>query len=79
MNPFWAIAKIAGVAVFTAAAGAVVMKKLLPEPSDVVAGVVHFRNSFAEFEKGVSSIVFGASGTAAPNQEKKNASRIPIE
>jgi hypothetical protein len=80
MNPFWAIAKIAGVAVFTAVAGAHVMKKLLPDPSDVVAGAIHFRNSFVEFQKGVSSLVFGASeSTAAQNQEKKDASRIPIE
>ncbi len=80
MNPFWFVAKVAGVAVFTAAASAIVLKKLAPGPSDLLAGAIHFRNSLAEFQKGVSAVLFGAGdATGKQKEEKRESSRIPID
>ena len=80
MNPILAVARMAVAAIITVTAGTYLVKKLLPGPPDLVQGAIHFRNSFTEFQKGVSSLVFGASQAEnAGKNERRDASRIPIE
>ncbi len=75
MNPFWLFTRIAGMAFLTAAGVALLVKKLGPKPDDLVTGAIHFRKSFEEFQKGVTSVFFG-SREPSP-EETAEGTRIP--
>jgi hypothetical protein len=80
MNPFWLMARVAGVAFLAAAGVNVLIKQLRPKSSDFMAGTIHFRKGMDEFQKGFSTIFFG-EGETSPEQAKKEreARRIVIE
>ena len=52
MSPLLFFAKVAGVALLTAAGTALVLEKLCPKPSDLVEGAIHFRKGMNEFQTG---------------------------
>ncbi|MFC1834373.1 hypothetical protein ACFL2Q_06530 [Thermodesulfobacteriota bacterium] len=80
MGPVLAFVRFAGAAFITSAALALAAKKLMPKPSDVVAGAVHFKKGMEEFQRGIELTFFGAS---EPSQEeikkKKESSRVLID
>jgi hypothetical protein len=80
MSPFLFTARIAGVALLTAAGLAVVLGKLCPKPSDLVAGAVHFKKGLNEFQMGVTAILFGSTAPSAEETARqREAARIPID
>lgn len=80
MTPLLFVARVAGIALLTATGLALVLEKLCPCPSDLVAGAIHFRKGFSEFQKGASTILFGsATPSAAETARQREASRIPID
>jgi hypothetical protein len=80
MSPLLFIARVAGVALLTAAGVALALEKLCPKPSDLVAGAIHFRNGMNEFQKGVTTIFFGsATPSAEETASQREAARIPID
>ncbi len=80
MTPLLFVARVAGIALLTAAGMALVLEKLCPHPSDLVAGAIHFRKGMNEFQKGVTTILFGsATPSAAETVRQREASRIPID
>lgn len=81
MNPFFFVLRVSALGLISAAVGAVVLKKLAPKSSDLVAGAVHIRNGVEEFCTGVSTIFFGRAGSSSDRtrRDKKESSRIPID
>jgi hypothetical protein len=80
MSPLLFFARVAGVALLTAAGITLVLDRLRPRPSDLAAGVIHFRKGLNEFQKGVTAIVFGsATPSAEEAAREREASRIPID
>lgn len=81
MNPFWFVVKMGGMALVTYAGLAFLVRKFNPEPSDIVAGIVHFKKGADEFHKGMSAILFGAQEPASLETEKqrRESARIAIE
>jgi len=80
MSPLLLVARVAGVALLTAAGVALVLEKLCPKPSDLVAGAIHFRKGMNEFQKGVTTILFGsATPSAEETARQREAARIPID
>jgi hypothetical protein len=80
MSPLLLVARVAGIALLTAAGLAVVLEKLRPRPSDMVAGAMHFRKGMNEFQKGVTTILFGSTTPSAGQAAKdREAARIPID
>lgn len=64
------------------AAGAFTMigARLLPKPSDLMAGALHFRKAFDELQKGCSAVVFGATaGLPGDVKKQREANRIAID
>jgi hypothetical protein len=80
MNPFWLMAKLAGVAFITAAGVHAFVKHMQPDASGLMAGTIHFRKGVEEFQKGLSAVFFGTPDTS-PEQAKKEreSHRIAIE
>ena len=80
MNPFWLMARVAGVAFLAAAGVNVLMKQVMPKSSDIVTGTIHFRKGIEEFQKGFTTILFGTE-ESSPEQAKqaREARRIVIE
>ena len=80
MSPFLFFARVAGVALLTAAGVTLVVEKLCPRPSDLVAGAIHFRKGMNEFQQGVMTILFGsATPSAEETARQREAARIPID
>jgi hypothetical protein len=81
MNPFWFAMKIGGIALVGAAGTAILVKKLCPKPSDLMAGAIHFKKGMEEFQRGFTSVFLGASGSSDPETEKKRkeSARIHID
>jgi hypothetical protein len=80
MNPFWLLSRIAVMALMPVAAASLLIKKLTPKPEDLVAGAIHFRNSFVEFQKGVTTVLLGSAGPSSEEIKKERESRrIPID
>jgi hypothetical protein len=80
MNPFWLFTRVAGMAFITAAGVSLLIKKLAPKPDDFVTGAIHFRKSFEEFQKGLTTILFGSTEPSPEEMKKERESRrIPIE
>lgn len=77
MNPLWLVTKAAGIALITIGGTSLLIKKLGPKPSDLVAGALHFRNGLEEFQKGLTSVIFGSERAAAGKE--KEVTKIPIE
>jgi hypothetical protein len=77
MNPFWFVTRAAGIALITIGGTSLLIKKLTPKPSDLVAGAVHFGRGLEEFRKGCNAVIFGAD--AAATGKSKEATKIPIE
>jgi hypothetical protein len=80
MNPAWFVVRLAGAAVLTAAGVTLVLKYFCPKPSDLVAGALHFRKGFEEFQKGLAVMFpLGGSQSADEANKQREATRIPIE
>jgi hypothetical protein len=80
MSPLLFFARVAGVALLTVAGITLVMEKLCPTSSDLVAGAIHFRKGMNEFQKGATTILFGSTTpTAEEAAKEKEAARIPID
>ncbi|MGO9571629.1 MAG: hypothetical protein ACLP5H_29235 [Desulfomonilaceae bacterium] len=80
MSPLLFVVRVAGVALLTAAGLAVVLEKLCPRPSDLVAGAIHFRKGMNEFQQGVTTILFGSTTPSAEETvRQREAARIPID
>ncbi len=80
MSPLWFFTRAAGVALLTVAGVTLVVEKFTPRPSDLIAGAIHFRKGINEFQKGVSTILFGSPVPSAEEAAKaREASRIPID
>jgi hypothetical protein len=80
MSLLFSFARVTGVALFTAAGITLIMEKLCPRPSDLVAGAIHFRKGMDEFQKGITTILFGSTTTSAEQAAKeREAARIPID
>jgi hypothetical protein len=80
MNAFWLFTRIAGMAFITAAGVTLLVKKLAPKPDDLVTGAIHFRKGFEEFQKGVTTVLFGSNEPSPEEMKKERESRrIPIE
>jgi hypothetical protein len=80
MNPFWLMARVAGVAFIAAAGVNVLIKQLAPKSSDLVAGTIHFRKGIEEIQKGFSTILFGTEEASPEHaKEAREARRIVIE
>jgi len=77
MNPLWLLTKTAGIALITIGGTSLLIKKLAPKPSDLFAGAVHFRRGMEEFQKGFTSVIFGAD--RALEGKAKTVNKIPIE
>lgn len=77
MNPLWFVLRATGTAILVVGGAALLAKKYGPKPSDLVAGAVHFKNGLDEFQKGLSTIFFGAG--APPAERPKAANKIPID
>jgi hypothetical protein len=80
MNPFWLFTRVAGIALITVAGVSLIARRIAPKPDDLVTGAIHFRKSFEEFQKGVTSVLFGSSEPSSEDLRKERESRrIPIE
>jgi len=81
MNPFWFAMKVGGLALVTVAGTALVMKKLCPRPADLMAGAIHFKKGFEEFQRGFSSVFLGTTEALDSEAQKrrKESARIHIE
>ncbi|MBM3299822.1 MAG: hypothetical protein FJY85_07690 [Deltaproteobacteria bacterium] len=81
MNPLWFIAKLGGIALITTAGAILLMKKLAPPPSNLIAGALHFKKGMDEFQKGLQTMMFGPPGAAGPEaaRERKESGRIRID
>jgi hypothetical protein len=80
MNPFWLFARAAGMALITVAGVSLLVRKIAPKSDDLVTGAIHFRKSFEEFQKGVTSVLFGSCEPSSDDLRKERESRrIPIE
>jgi hypothetical protein len=80
MSPLLFIARVAAVALLTAAGTALVLEMLCPKPSDLVEGAIHFRKGMNEFQEGITTILFGsASPSAEETARQREAARIPID
>ncbi|MEW6140703.1 MAG: hypothetical protein AB1733_20975 [Thermodesulfobacteriota bacterium] len=81
MNPLLYLIKVGSVAFLAAAGTAVLVKRLCPRPSDLVAGAVHFKRGMEEFQKGISTVILGTSAEDNPDRarERRSASKIPID
>ncbi len=82
MNPLWLIAKVGGIALITVVGGATLLvEKLTPKPSNLVAGTIHFRKAMREFGKGLKIMVFGLPEATTPEiaAARKESGRIRIE
>lgn len=82
MNPFLFVVKVGAVAFVTAAGTAVVLKKLCPNPGDLITGGIHFKKGLQELHKGFSTIFLGSPQGAEKARalaERKASGRIPIE
>jgi hypothetical protein len=80
MNPLLFVARVAGVGLLTVAGISLVLDKLCPTSSDLVAGAIHFRKGMNEFQEGVTTILFGSNTTTAEQAaEEREAARIPID
>lgn len=77
MNPLWFVTRAAGIALITIGGTSLLIKKLAPKPSDLVAGAVHFGRGLEEFRKGCTAVIFGADAAGAA--KPKEATKIPIE
>ncbi len=80
MSPLLFFARGAGVALLTAAGVTLVLKKLCSRPSDLATGAIHFQKGLNEFQKGISTILFGSTApTAEEAAREREAARIPID
>jgi hypothetical protein len=80
MNPFWLLTRVAGMAFLTAAGTAILIKKFAPKPENFVTGAIHFRKSFDEFQKGVTSLFLGEREPSPEEiRTQRESRRIPIE
>jgi len=80
VSPLLFVVRVAGIALLTAAGLALVLEKLWPHPSDLVAGGIHFRKGMNEFQKGVTTILFGSTTPSAEEAAReREAARIPID
>lgn len=80
MSPLLFVARVAGVALLTAAGITLVLEKVCPNSSDLAVGAIHFRRGMNEFQKGVTTILFGsATPSAEEAAREREAARIPIE
>ncbi len=79
MNPMLLFTRITGVALLTAAGGYLLVKKLMPQPSDLAAAAIHFGNGLQEFQKGVETIIFGAGPSESEIAKEREARRILID
>jgi hypothetical protein len=81
MNPIWFIVRTAGIALITAGGATLMMKKLAPKASDLVAGAIHFKKALNEFQKGARTILFGPPEPTTPEaiKARKESARIRIQ
>jgi hypothetical protein len=80
MSPILFLGRVAGVALLTAAGMTLVLEKLCSRPSDLAAGAIHFRKGMNEFQKGLTTILFGSATPSAEEAAKeREAARIPID
>lgn len=67
-------------ALFTAAEISLLIRKLAPEPADLVAGAVHFRKGTLEFQQAFNAVFFGTGRPSAEEQQRERESkRIRID
>ena len=81
MNPFWFALRVGAIAGVTVVGTALVVKKLCPKPSDLMAGAIHFKKGMEEFQKGFTTMFLGAPGSKDPEaaKKRKESARIHIE
>jgi hypothetical protein len=80
MNFIWQIARVMGIAAITAGGIRLLIGKFAPNPADLIEGAVHFRNGVEEFQKGLSSVLYGSSAPAPDKlKQAREATRISIE
>lgn len=75
MNPFWLMARVAGVAFITAAGVHALVKNMSTDSSSFMAGAIHFRKGMEEFQKGFSTMLFGTQTTSPEEAKKERESR----
>ena len=79
MSPILLFTRVTGLALFTAVGGYLLIKKLAPQPSDLAAAAIHFRNGLQEFQKGVETMVFGCGPSEAETKRERESRRIAID
>jgi hypothetical protein len=79
MSPILLFTRVTGLALLTAVGGYLLIKKLTPQPSDLAAAAIHFRNGFQEFQRGVETMVFGGGPSEAEIEKQRESRRIPID
>ena len=80
MSPLWFVTRVAGATFLTVGGLYLLTRMILPKDGDLLAGAIHFRNSAAEFQKGISAVIFGTSESSAEDKAKRReSSRIVIE
>jgi len=79
MSPILLFTRVAGLALLTSVGGYLLIKKLAPQPSDLAAAALHFRNGFQEFQKGVETMLFGGGPTEVERDKERESRRIPID
>jgi hypothetical protein len=77
MNPFWFVTRAAGIALITIGGTSLLIKKLAPKPSNIMAGAMHFGRGLDEFRKGCNAMIFGVDTAAAG--KTKESTKIPID
>jgi hypothetical protein len=80
MSPLLFVARVAGVALLTAAGITLALEKVCPNASDLAAGAIHLRRGMNEFHKGFTTILFGSVTPSAEEAAiEREAARIPID
>jgi hypothetical protein len=79
MNADRAFVKIMGIALLPAAVGYMLFKYVMPKPDDLMTAAIHFRNSLQEFQRGVSTVVFGSGPSPEEMRKERESRKIPID
>ncbi|AFM24012.1 hypothetical protein [Desulfomonile tiedjei] len=79
MNPEQAFVRVMGIALMPMAAGYMLLKYIMPRPDDLMTAAIHFRNGLQEFQRGISTVVFGSGLSPEEMKKERESRKIPID
>lgn len=79
MNSDRAFVRVMGIALLPVAAGYMLLKYVMPKPDDLMTAAIHFRNGVQEFQRGISTVVFGSGPSPEEMKKERESRKIPID